>query len=92
MDERDVVARAYPPPVDVAVDGTVAGKLTQHLAFELRGWVILPLAALALAGFMALLLALSRMPGAEVFLPWIGQSFFQKGLVAHVTFAFVVWY
>ncbi|MEQ9449487.1 MAG: cbb3-type cytochrome c oxidase subunit I, partial [Rhodospirillaceae bacterium] len=31
-------------------------------------------------------------PGAEVFLPWIGQSFFQKGLVAHVTFAFVVWY
>jgi cytochrome c oxidase subunit I len=92
MDESDVFARAMPPPVDVAVDGTYAGKLTPHLASELRGWVTLPLVALALAGFMALLLALSRVPGAEFLLPWVGQSFFQKGLVAHVTFAFVVWY
>ncbi len=92
MDDKEIFARAMPPPVDVAVDGTIAGKLTPHLASELRGWVILPLAALGLAGFMALLLALARVPGSELFLPWIGETFFQKGLVAHVTFAFVVWY
>lgn len=92
MDEKEVFARAMPPPVDVAVDGTVAGKLTPHLTAELRGWVALPLVALALAGLMALVLALARVPGAEFLLPWTGQDFFQKGLVAHVTFAFVVWY
>jgi cytochrome c oxidase subunit I len=54
--------------------------------------VSLPLAALALAGLLALLLAASRVPGAERVLTWTGDSFFQKGLVAHVTFAFVIWY
>ena len=92
MDEKEVLARAMPPPIDVAVDGMIAGKLTPHLKSELRGWVILPLVALALAGFLALLLALARVPGAEALLPWAGQNFFEKGLVAHVTFAFVVWY
>ena len=92
MDDKEVFARTMPPPVDVALDGTIAGKLTPHLTYELRGWVGLPLAAVALAGFMALLLALARIPGAEFLLPWTEQTFFQKGLVAHVTFAFVVWY
>ncbi len=92
MDEKEVLARALPPPIDVAVDGMIAGKLTPHLITELRGWVVLPLIALALAGVLALLLALARVPGAETLLPWTGQNFFEKGLVAHVTFAFVVWY
>lgn len=81
-----------PPPVDMAVDGNFAGKVTPPLMHELRGWVSLPLVALALAGLLALLLAASRVPGAEHVLTWTGDSFFQKGLVAHVTFAFVIWY
>jgi hypothetical protein len=92
MDEREVLARSMPPPVDMAVDGNFAGKITPPFLHELRGWVSLPLAALALAGLLALLLALSRVPGAERVFTWTGDSFFQKGLVAHVTFAFVIWY
>jgi len=92
MDDREVIARSLPPPVDVPVDGNFAGKLTSHLRIELQGWTVLPLAALALAGVLALLLALSRVPGAELIMPWTGQTFFQKLLVVHVTFAFVVWY
>ena len=92
MDDRDVIARSLPPPVDVPVDGHFAGKLTPQLRRELFGWTVLPLAALALAGVLALLLALARMPGAEHIFPWTGQTFFQKLLVVHVTFAFVVWY
>ncbi len=92
MDDREVIARSLPPPVDVPVDGNFAGKLTPDLRAELHGWTVLPLAALALAGFLALLLALARMPGAENILPWTGQTFFQKLLVVHVSFAFVVWY
>jgi len=92
MDEREVIARSMPPPVDMAVDGNFAGKITPPFMHELRGWVSLPLIALALAGLLALLLAASRVPGAERVLTWTGDSFFQKGLVAHVTFAFVIWY
>ncbi|MGE4064702.1 MAG: cbb3-type cytochrome c oxidase subunit I [Rhodospirillaceae bacterium] len=92
MDEREVLARSMPPPVDMAVDGNFAGKVTPPFLHELRGWTGLPLAALALAGLLALLLAASRVPGAEQVLTWTGDSFFQKGLVAHVTFAFVIWY
>ncbi len=92
MDEKEVLARSLPPPVDTAVDGNFAGKITPSYMHELRGWVSLPLAALALAGLLALLLAASRVPGAEKVLTWTGDSFFQKGLVAHVTFAFVIWY
>ena len=92
MDEKEVIARSLPPPIDVPVDGNFAGKLTPHLRGELHGWTVLPLAALGLAGLLALLLALARSPVAEVIFPWIGQTFFQKLLVVHVTFAFVVWY
>ena len=92
MDDRDVIARSLPPPIDVPVDGHFAGKLTADLRAELKGWTGLPLAALALAGLLALLLALSRVPGAEVLLPWTGQTFFHKLIVVHVSFAFVVWY
>ena len=92
MDDREVIARSLPPPVDVPVDGNFAGKLTPHLRAELFGWSFLPLAALALAGLLALLLALARVPGAEAIFPWAGQSFFQKLLVVHVSFAFFIWY
>ncbi|MBC7952739.1 MAG: hypothetical protein H7Z12_13095 [Rhodospirillaceae bacterium] len=57
---------------------------------ELRGWLLLALGALAVAGALALLLALSRAPGAQNWLPW-GPDFFHKGLVTHVVFSFQIW-
>lgn len=47
--------------------------------------------ALALAGVMAVLLAVSRIPGSETVFPW-PVAFFERGLVAHVVFSFVVWF
>ena len=58
---------------------------------ELRGWCALAILSLAIAGVFALLLAMSRMPGIQDFFPWPLQ-FFQKGLVIHVIFSFVVWF
>lgn len=87
-----------PPPEhkletpEAALDGHFAGRLSSDLAWELKGWIILPVAALAVAGLMAILVALLRVPGADVILPWNSQTFFEKGLIAHVTFAFVIWY
>ncbi|MDX2225166.1 MAG: cbb3-type cytochrome c oxidase subunit I [Rhodospirillaceae bacterium] len=92
IDDADITDRHREPRLDVAVDGQFAGTLTADLRHELMGWVVLPLAALALAGLMALLIALLRIPGAEAVLPWNSQEFFQRGLIAHVTMAFVVWY
>lgn len=57
---------------------------------ELRGWLLLALGALAVAGALALLLALSRAPGIPSWLPW-GPDFFHKGLVTHVVFSFQIW-
>ncbi len=62
------------------------------LAGELRGWLLLGAGALAGAGGLALLLALSRSPGAEAWMPWDLSRFFRTALVTHVVFAFVVWY
>ncbi len=87
-----------PPPVhgmetpEAAVDGHFAGRLSDDLRWELNGWVILPIVALAIAGLMAILVALLRVPGVDNILPWSSQTFFEKGLIAHVTFAFVIWY
>jgi hypothetical protein len=92
IDDADLADKRAEPRLDVAVDGRFAGVLTPHFRHELFGWVALPLAALGIAGFLALLIALLRVPGAEAVLPWSSQSFFEKGLVAHVTFAFVIWY
>ena len=62
-----------------------------HMTAEVRAWAGLGIGALALAGVFALLLAISRMPGIESTFPWpIG--FFEKGLVIHVVFSFVVWF
>jgi cytochrome c oxidase subunit I len=58
---------------------------------ELRGWCGLALLSLAIAGVFALLLAVSRVPGISDIFPWPLQ-FFDKGLVIHVVFSFVVWF
>jgi heme/copper-type cytochrome/quinol oxidase subunit 1 len=58
----------------------------------LTGWLLLAVGSLAVAGALALLLAISRTPHAQDWLPWPWESFFRKALVAHVVFAFVVWY
>lgn len=78
--------------LDVAVDGQFAGTLTPDLRRELFGWAALPLLALALAGFLALLIAVMRVPGVDQLFDGDSQAFFERALVAHVTFAFVVWY
>ena len=57
---------------------------------ETKAWLILAVGALAVAGFLALLLAVSRAPGAESWFPW-GPDFFRKGLVTHVVFSFQIW-
>lgn len=57
---------------------------------ELRGWLLLALGALAVAGVLALALAASRTPGVQDHLPW-GSDFFHRGLVTHVVFSFQVW-
>ncbi len=61
------------------------------LAHELRSWAGLGIGALAVAGVFALLLAISRIPGVENVFPW-PLGFFEKGLVIHVVFSFVVWF
>ncbi len=98
MSQPDMEFHLPPPPVhalktpEVAVDGHFAGRLSDDLHWELNGWVILPIIALGLAGLMAVLVALLRIPGIDAILPWSSQTFFEKGLIAHVTFAFVIWY
>jgi len=58
---------------------------------EVRGWALLGISSLALAGVFAVALALSRVPGIENSFPW-PLGFFEKGLVIHVVFSFVVWF
>lgn len=57
---------------------------------EVRGWSALAMLSLAIAGVFALLLAISRVPGADTMFPW-PVAFFHKGLVIHVVLSFVVW-
>jgi hypothetical protein len=58
----------------------------------LYGWLLLGGGALALAGVLALLLAVARTPGADAWLPWAQEGAFRKILVSHVDFAFVLWF
>jgi hypothetical protein len=67
-----------------AVDG-------QALRREAKLWIGLAIAALAVAGIFALMLALSRVPGIERVVAW-PLGFFAKGLVIHVVFSLVVWF
>jgi hypothetical protein len=89
----DIVQRRQPNDrLDVAVDGQFAGTLTPSLRHEFWGWTVLPLASLGLAGALALLIALMRVPGADALFGASAQSFFDRALVVHVVFAFVAWY
>jgi len=58
---------------------------------ELKGWAMLAIGSLAIAGVFAFMLAVSRLPGIERVLPW-PVGFFAKGLVIHVIFSLVVWF
>jgi cytochrome c oxidase subunit 1 len=58
---------------------------------ELWAWCFLAISALAVAGVFAILLAVSRLPGIEDVFPW-PLAFFEKGLVIHVVYSFVVWF
>ncbi len=58
---------------------------------ELRWWSVIAIGALALAGIFALLLAISRIPGADTLFPW-PVAFYEKSLIIHVVFSFVVWF
>ncbi|MBF0393365.1 MAG: hypothetical protein HQL38_11865, partial [Alphaproteobacteria bacterium] len=44
--------------------------VTKAFADDLRGWALLGVGALAMAGALALLLALARTPGIQDLLPW----------------------
>ncbi|MBF0092916.1 MAG: cbb3-type cytochrome c oxidase subunit I [Alphaproteobacteria bacterium] len=66
--------------------------LTASLRGELRGWAALAVAALAVAGIFALLLAFARTPKLQNLLPWPWEQFFFKALVTHVVYSMVVWF
>ena len=57
----------------------------------LRGWAILAVAALALAGLALIVPAASKVPALQNAIAW-PDGFFQKGLVSHVALSFIVWF
>ena len=71
--------------------GFQAAVLAPVAQRELWTWSALAILSMAIAGIFALLLALSRTPGIEAIFPW-PVGFFDRGLVIHVTFLFIVWY
>ena len=84
----------YTPPQTSEAFRSIAARFTDkgnHARQELLGWVLLGITVLALAGIMALLVAVSRIPGIEKLSLW-PIDFFQKGLVVHVIFSFMVWF
>ena len=96
---RGLFARLPPLPAGGVMRDTLdlppgfpPSALTWRPRRALSGWLLLALGSLAVAGGLALLLALARTPGVQDWLPWPWASFFRKALVAHVVFAFVVWY
>ena len=58
---------------------------------ELRAWIGLAAFAIAVAGLGAGLIAASRTPGAADRAPWLA-AMFERGLVVHVVFFFVIWF
>ena len=78
------------PPPGTVVE-TWPGALTGAAGRELWAWCFLAVVALAVAGVFAVLLAISRLPGIEDVFPW-PLAFFEKGLVIHVVYSFVVWF
>lgn len=68
-------------------DGITVGRRN----ITLTAWAALGLIALGIAGVMAILLAVSRIPGVEGSIPW-PVSFFKKGLIIHVVMSIIVWF
>lgn len=66
---------------------TVIDKRTGNLLY---GWLLLAISSLIFAGLFAFLIAMSRTPFIQDFI-WL-KEFFYKGLVGHVTLAFVIWF
>ncbi len=58
---------------------------------ELRAWAALAIGSLALAGVMAVIVAVSRIPGIDSLGFW-PLDFFRRGLVVHVIFSLIVWF
>ena len=73
-------------------DGAERVVRSRMLRVELFGWAALAVGSLAVAGALAVLLVLARVPQTQVFLPWSWQSFFYTALVTHVILSFVVWF
>jgi hypothetical protein len=65
--------------------------LSPHRRTELKGWALLAIGSLAIAGLLALVLGLSRTPKIGDWFP-SGQHFFYRALVTHVVLSFEVWY
>ncbi len=57
---------------------------------ELRAWTLFAVGALAVSGILAPMLAISRAPGMEAYLPWAEQAFV-RAIIEHVVFSVVVW-
>jgi cytochrome c oxidase subunit I len=55
-----------------------------------RAWLVLGIAALAGAGLLAILLALSRTPGVQDWLPH--GDFFRAALIVHVDLSVLIWF
>lgn len=85
-------ASAPVPRSRAEVVAPFAQGLTASLRGELRGWALLAVGSLAVAGALALLLGLGRAPNAQAFLPWDLATFFNTALVTHVVFSVVIWY
>lgn len=64
--------------------------LTPAAQSDLRGWTLAALGALAVSGILAPMLAISRAPGMDVYLPWAEQAFV-RAIIEHVVFSVVVW-
>jgi hypothetical protein len=79
-----------PLPPDLASLDLAA--LDDECRAEALRWAGIGIAALAIAGVLALLLALARTPVIQDLLPWPWESFFPKALVSHVVLSVVVWF
>lgn len=71
----------------IPADGPDIGPGARQLA---RGWLWLGIAALALAGLLAILLGLSRTPGIQNVFPL--RDFFKAALVVHVDLSVLIWF
>ncbi len=75
-----------------AFSDSTAEVLSHALARELHGWVGLAVAALAVAGLLALVAVIVRTPVLRELFPWPWQDFFPKVVITHVDFSLIIWF